>query len=83
MRNWTADIPKEEGWYWCKYVGKHGTVKCPCRVTILGDDVAINTGYNDSFYRHGPKLVGYDKEEMKKYKLMFGPKIEESEKEKS
>jgi len=50
---WTKSVPKDEGWYWVRYGGKHGTVICPARVLnlSLADKplMTITTARNDFF----------------------------------
>lgn len=77
---WSKETPKERGWYWMKYAGKHGVVKCPARVERLQDTtVFVRTASNDTFIggpnHGGPELKcdGIDRDKT----IRFGPKIEE------
>ncbi len=65
-------VPAEEGWYWCKYKGKHGRVICPCHVMYFGNpekiEFAVHTARNDSYNSNNAETFGA---------IWFGPKIEE------
>ena len=53
---WSKEVPSEEGWYWIKYKGKRGKVKCPCAVVHFGGGkFVIHTARNDIFASHSPK----------------------------
>lgn len=59
-KKWTKEAPLEQGWYWIKYKGKRGMVKCPCEVTIEARKdsvipaITIHSSRNDVFYvNHG------------------------------
>jgi hypothetical protein len=47
---WSKEFPKEDGWYWCKYWGKHGPVICPTRLRTIFDVTIASTAYSDTFY---------------------------------
>ena len=76
---WSKEIPKEEGWYWIRYRGKHGWVRCPCTVMHFKDGTnTVATARNDFFVegpRHGGKgLKCHGKLDKN---VSFGPKIPE------
>ena len=66
---WTKEIPKVEGWYWVKYKGKNGIIKCPAKLLRFGNQNekwGMTTARNDFFG-----------EWTKDKSLYFGEKIEE------
>lgn len=69
MKYWNKNaIPKEEGWYWCKYKGKRGKLICPCQVINLGDlGQMVITARNDSYTKSNAKEFGT---------IWFGERIE-------
>lgn len=65
---WSNQVPASEGWYWIKYRGKNGEVKCPCAIIYFQDgQFLIQTARNDSFFSHTPKDWAHAR---------FGPQIE-------
>jgi len=42
-------VPEKEGWYWCKYRGKHGMTVCPCQVYHFGNGFLVRTARNDTY----------------------------------
>lgn len=54
---WTKKIPEVDGWYWMKYKGKNGMVKCPCQIIHIMDCVLANSARNDRFIA-GPSHGG-------------------------
>lgn len=61
---WTKTPPEEEGFYWCRYKGKHGLSRVPCEYVILGEGqwIVRTTGC--------ASFTSNNQED-----LMFGPKI--------
>jgi hypothetical protein len=74
---WVKKVPEKEGWYWIKYHGKHGMVKCPCSVYIFKEAVSINTARNDTFtVFNDSKYKETSLNTMwKRDKVAFGPEI--------
>jgi hypothetical protein len=65
---WSKRVPVKEGWYWCKYRGKHGLVVCPCQIFYLDMEnvetkakssvFLVRTAYNDSYTSSTRKEFG-------------------------
>jgi len=75
---WSKKTPGVEGWYWMKYRGKHGMVKCPAQVVILSRGNMVHSARNDTFFEgldHGGWGLRYCGKLDKS--IRFGPKIEE------
>lgn len=69
---WSKVSPKTNGWYWIKYQGKNGIVKCPAFLYTI----TLSTARNDLFCcRDGFWCYGSEKDKT----LRFGPKIVEPE----
>ena len=66
---WIKEVPKEDGWWWVNYDGKHGSRICPAEVIHLSKDTTwIKSARNDTFILS--PLHEWDES------LKFGPKIE-------
>lgn len=67
---WSKNIPLEDGWYWIKYRGKRGIVKCPARFyrfIFRNKQIWVaQSARNDLFGENAPDRT-----------LRFGPRIEE------
>lgn len=62
------EVPTEEGWYWCKYRGKHGIVICPCFVMLFKTlGFSVQTARNDIYSTNTKPGFG---------DMWFGAKIE-------
>jgi hypothetical protein len=70
---WTKDFPKQEGWYWVRFKGKHGWRVIPGYIERMDRMKLVNVG-NDLFFK-GP----HHEDQFKRYKMSFGPKIEAPE----
>ena len=66
---WKKKIPPaHEGWYWCKYKSKGGTVVCPCDVYWLANETFIvRTARNDVYSKNTAERFGV---------IWFGDRIE-------
>jgi hypothetical protein len=67
---WSKQIPKKDGWYWCKY--KHptkGVIKSPAKVLWIDDYYTVTPALGPAFCTNTSHL--------NEGRFQFGPKIEE------
>ena len=65
---WSREVPEKNGWFWIRYMGKYGPVKCPCEVYHAGESYHVQTARNDTFTTGLRTLYGFEDAE-------FGPEI--------
>lgn len=71
---WTKEFPKQEGWYWVSFKGKHGIKVTPAYAERMDDTLMVHVG-SETFFR-GPDLP----DQIKQYKMSFGPTVPDPDK---
>lgn len=73
---WVRTVPKNNGWYWCKYNhGKHDIRIAPCEITHfkhLGTIICVARGPNFPIHKGN---VEWGLNKMYEARLRFGPAI--------